>query len=56
MLNIEKDLPFLPVVPDQGVDGVTVSHPPNQTRVCGQRDSSKTGNPEKLNNRRTAIS
>ncbi len=36
MLNVEHNLLFVPVVPDERVDGVTVRHPPNQARVGRQ--------------------
>lgn len=38
MLDVEQDLLFLPVVPDEGVQRVAVRHPANQARVGGQRD------------------
>lgn len=33
MLNVEKDLLFLPVVPDEGVQCVTVGDPADEARV-----------------------
>lgn len=38
MLDVEQNLLLLPVVSDEGVQGVAVGHPSDQTRVCGQRD------------------
>lgn len=38
VLNVEHDLLLVSVVPDEGVDGVTVGHPPNQTRVRRERN------------------
>lgn len=33
MLNVEKDLLFLPVVPDEGMQCVTVGDPADEARV-----------------------
>lgn len=38
VLDVEQDLLLLPVVSDEGVQGVTVWHPANQPRVGGQGD------------------
>lgn len=38
MLDVEQNLLLLPVVSDEGVQGVAVGHPSNQARVGGQRD------------------
>ena len=46
MFNVEENLLPLTVVTDEGVEGVTVRNPANQTRVSGQGDSSKAGDPE----------
>ena len=38
MFNVEQNLFLLSVVPDEGMQGVTVGHPANQAWVGGQRD------------------
>lgn len=38
MFDVEQDLLLLPVVSDESVEGVTVRHPANKTRVSGQGD------------------
>ena len=37
VLNVEHDLLLVTIVPDEGVDGVTVWYPAYQARVRGQR-------------------
>ena len=44
MLNVEHNLLFVPVVSYEGVDGVAVRDPPNQTRVGRQRSDGVTLN------------
>ena len=46
MLDVEENLLPLSVVTDKGVERVAVRHPADQTGVSGQRDGSKTGDPE----------
>lgn len=38
MLDVQEDLLLLPVVPDEGMQGVTVGDPANEARVGRQRD------------------
>lgn len=38
MLDVQENLLLLPVVPDEGVQRVTVGDPANEARVGGQRD------------------
>lgn len=40
MLDVQQDLLLLSVVPDEGMQCVTVGHPANEARVGGQRDDS----------------
>lgn len=44
MFYIKENLFLFPIVPDEGVQGVTVRHPTNQTRVCWQRNDCITHN------------
>lgn len=38
VLDVEQDLLFFSVVSDEGMQGVAVGHPSNQSGVGGQRD------------------
>ena len=38
MLDVEHDLLLVPIVPDEGMDSVTVRDPTNESRVWGERN------------------
>lgn len=55
MFYVEQDLLLLPVVSDEGVEGIAVGHPANQTRVSGQRNHRVSLDAERRNTQTPAL-